>query len=45
VTEESAMSLHACSRAWGPLTVQPSEAEHANLFSDVRPGPRGIEGF
>lgn len=27
------------------LGVQPGEAEHANLLSDVRPGPRSLEGF
>lgn len=27
------------------LGVQPGEAEHANLLSDVIPGPRGLEGF
>lgn len=29
----------------GPLTVQPSEAEHSDLLSDVVPGSRGLEGF
>lgn len=30
---------------WESLTVQPSEAEHSNLLSDVVPGSRGLEGF
>lgn len=46
-TERNVVCLHARMgwRWWGPLTVQPSEAEHANLISDVVPGPRGFEGF
>lgn len=43
LTERSAGSN---SEHWvGALTVQPCEAEHSNLLSDVVPGSRGLEGL